>query len=113
MRAQTSDHCHGGSSSRSSSSPQSSRAYGFSGDTSPRPSSELVRAAQTLLNHLGCDAGVVDGSAGSQTVDAVSRFNQASGGYPSMAVDGELMLRLAQAVERGQRCLVVSNPPPP
>ena len=62
-----------------------------------------VIAAQTLLNHLGCDAGTPDGSAGAMTGAAVDRFTRVTG-HDGSAVDARLVRRLAEAVAAGERC---------
>jgi hypothetical protein len=66
-------------------------------------SSDVVIAAQTLLNHLGCDAGVADGQAGLQTRAAAARFASATG-RSGTQVDAALVRRLAEAVAAGERC---------
>lgn len=77
---------------------------GVYGTTPPaRGSRDTVIAAQTLLNHLGCDAGVADGSAGVQTGAATERFANATlreGGE----VNSGLVRRLAEAVAAGEHC---------
>lgn len=99
-------HCHrGGASSRSSRDrlqPVQPRALA----STPTGNADLVRAAQTLLNHLGCDAGAVDGGAGAATRAAIDRFNQAAA-QPgaSTDVDAGLMLRLSRAVSDDVRCI--------
>lgn len=101
-------HCHrGGVGDGSSSSGRrsSSIAQGLYGPSRQTSDANLVRAAQTLLNHLGCDAGTVDGAVGLQTSAAVTRFNRVnSDGASSLAIDSALVLRLSTAVTDGQSC---------
>jgi len=92
-------HCHRGA-------PAPAPSYGLSSGVGPdAPSPDLVRAAQTLLNHLGCEAGGADGSAGAGTSAAIARFNAATGeASASTTVSAVLVRRLAEATERNQRC---------
>ena len=77
----------------------------FSAAPAPSTSRDLVIAAQTLLNHLGCDAGEVDGRMGSRTTTAISRFNATTAGDPTATMaDARLFRRLAEAVAAGRRC---------
>lgn len=72
----------------------------------PQPvqiSRDTVIAAQTLLNHMGCEAGTPDGSAGAVTNAAVERFSTNTG-RAGGAVDPALVRRLAEAVAAGERC---------
>ena len=66
-------------------------------------SRDVVIAAQTLLNHLGCDAGIADGQAGAQTRAAAARFTSATG-RSGTNVDARLVRSLAEAVASGERC---------
>lgn len=73
--------------------------------TTPANNSDLVRAAQTLLNHLDCDAGAVDGGVGPQTRAAIDRFNLATQNvHSTTAVDATLVFRLSDAVATNRRC---------
>lgn len=90
-------HCH-----RSGYSPPA--PLSVYGATPPAHGSrDTVIAAQTLLNHLGCDAGVADGGAGAQTRAATERFTSATGREGGVVNSG-LVRRLAEAVVAGERC---------
>lgn len=90
-------HCH-----RSGYSPPA--PLGVYGARPPASGSrDVVIAAQTLLNHIGCDAGVADGRAGAQTRAATDRFATATGRTGGIT-DAGLVRRLAEAVAAGERC---------
>lgn len=99
-------HCHRGSTgggSGGSSAPSSRQGL----LTAPTVSTDrdVIRSAQVLLNHLGCDAGTVDGRAGAQTREAAARFDLATRGSASGSlIDSALVYRLTEAVASGQRC---------
>jgi hypothetical protein len=95
-------HCH--RSGYTPAAPSTGGSLGLYRTTpSPQSSRDTVIAAQTLLNHLRCDAGVADGSAGALTGAAVDRFANATG-RAGGAVDAGLVRRLAEAVAAGERC---------
>jgi hypothetical protein len=75
----------------------------YRGSPAPSQSRDVVIAAQTLLNHLGCDAGTADGAAGAQTRAAADRFAAAAGREGGIA-DAGLVRRLAEAVAARERC---------
>jgi hypothetical protein len=75
----------------------------YSRTPSATQSRDTVIAAQTLLNHLGCDAGTPDGSVGALARAAVDRFARVTG-HEGSAVDAALARRLAEAVAAGERC---------
>ena len=91
-------HCH-----RSGYSPSPPPLGLYRATPSVPHSRDTVIAAQTLLNHLGCDAGTPDGSAGALTGAATDRFAGATG-RSGGAVDAGLVRRLAEAVAAGERC---------
>ena len=91
-------HCH-----RSGYSPPPPSQSLYRATPAPSYSRDTVIAAQTLLNHLGCDAGTPDGSAGATTGAAVDRFTSATG-RAGGTVDASLVRRLAEAVAAGERC---------
>lgn len=91
-------HCHRGAALTPAPAPQ-----GLYRPDAGGGSRDVVIAAQTLLNHLGCDAGVADGSAGAQTRVAAERFASATGRAGGV-VDSALVRRLAEAVVAGERC---------
>ena len=90
-------HCH-----RSGYSPPAPQGL-YRAAPSSGQSRDVVIAAQTLLNHLGCDAGTPDGGAGALTGAAIDRFATATG-RAGGAVDAGLVRRLAEAVAAGERC---------
>jgi len=95
-------HCH--RSGYSPAVPSSGGSLGlYRATPSPAHSRDTVIAAQTLLNHMGCNAGAADGSAGTLTGAAVDRFVNATG-REGGAVDTGLVRRLAEAVAAGERC---------
>lgn len=91
-------HCH-----RSGYSPSPAPQSLYRAPPPPSSSRDTVIAAQTLLNHLGCDAGTPDGRAGAMTSAAVDRFTRVTG-HDGSAVDARLVRRLAEAVAAGERC---------
>jgi len=62
-----------------------------------KPTSDLVRDAQSLLGQLGYDVGVPDGDMGPKTRAAVQAFERANGLPESGSVTGSLIDRLEAA----------------
>jgi len=91
-------HCH-----RSGYSPSPAPQSLYRAPPLSSSSRDTVIAAQTLLNHLGCDAGTPDGSVGALTSAAADRFARVTG-HEGSAVDARLVHRLAEAVVAGERC---------
>lgn len=89
-------HCHRGT-------PRAAPLGAFNPAPPADRSSDVVIAAQTLLNQLGCDAGAADGQVGLQTRAAAARFASATGENDAQ-VDAGLVRRLAEAVAAGERC---------
>jgi len=55
---------------------------------------EIVRSIQEHLNKLGCDAGIVDGVLGRQTLSALERWAAAGGNYTPNEIDQRLRASL-------------------
>lgn len=98
-------HCHGGSSPGSSEGARRAAPRALHAPSPPSTDRDLVRSAQVLLNHLGCEAGDIDGGVGPSTRAAIARFNEATeSGAQEQAIDSAFVLRLSEAVSQQRRC---------